>query len=203
MWENVTTSIFPHSLLLFMRSIDVLTINDDPESDRDLVRIVEDARCYFPSETWNAIHYLGKLRLEHDFNIAANEELFGAFLFEKLVERIENIKHPDRLMSLLLGITSDPIIAMYYFFDGKHFKKASYLVHDYVAERVGVVSLFRVDKGASSKVVAHGLGHNRGLRHHLKPIDLMYSKLLKSPTLQVEGFCKICMDKLRKMRPLK
>lgn len=198
MWENVTTSIFSRSLLLIMRSIDVLTINEEPENEADLVKIVEDAKSYFPSETWNTIHYLGKLSLEHDFNIATSEELFGAFLFEKLVERIEKIKHPHRLMSLLLGITPDPIVAVYYFFDGKRFKRAFYLVHDYVAERVGVVSLFRVDEGASSKVVAHGLGHNRGLRHHVKPIDLMYSKLLKSPTLQVEGFCKVCVDKLEK-----
>jgi hypothetical protein len=71
-----------------------------------------------------------------------------------------------------------------------------HLVHDYVDERIGVVSLFRINKGSSSKVVAHGLGHNRGLRHHQEPIDLMYSGLLRTPTLRVEGFCKVCLRKL-------
>ncbi|MDH5447424.1 MAG: hypothetical protein OEY24_01100 [Candidatus Bathyarchaeota archaeon] len=181
-----------------MRSINVLTINGEPENKGDIVKIVEDARTYFPLETWDDVRYLGGLCLEYDFQIATSGESFGAFLFEKLVERIEGIKNSDKLMSLLLGITPDPIVAMYYFFDGKHFKKALYLVHDYVAEKVGVVSFFQVKDEFSSKVVAHGLGHNRGLRHHVKPIDLMYSKLLRVPALQVEGFCEICLHKLKK-----
>jgi predicted Zn-dependent protease len=123
-------------------------------------------------------------------------ESLGAFLFEKLTKRIGKIKDSHGLMNLLLAITPDPIVAIYYFFDGKHFRRTLCLVHDYVAETVGVVSLFRVTKRYSSKVVAHGLGHNRGLRHHLKPIDLMYPGLLRTHTLEVEGFCKACLDKL-------
>lgn len=181
-----------------MWSINVLTINEEPQDERDLVKIAENARRYFPTETWDDIKYLGKLSLKHDIKIATNEESFGAFLFDKLTKKIRKIKDSHRLINLLLGITPDPIIAMYYFFDGKHFKRTLYLVHDYVAETVGVVSLFRVNEESSSKVVAHGLGHSRGLRHHLEPIDLMYSELLRTPILQVEGFCKVCLDKLTK-----
>jgi len=101
-------------------------------------------------------------------------------------------------MSLFLGITTDPVVAMYHFFDRTSFKKALYLVHDYVDEKVGVVSLFQVKEESSRKLVAHGLGHNRGLRHHVEPIDLMYSKLLNSLTLQVDGFCEVCLRKLAK-----
>jgi len=181
-----------------MRSINVLTINGKPENGRDLVKITEDARSYFPTETWDDIRFLGKLSLEHDVKIVTNGESLGAFLFEKLTKRIGRIRDSHRLMNILLGITPDPIVAMYYFFDGKHFKRALYLVYDYVAETVGVVSLFRLNDGSSSKVVAHGLGHSRGLRHHLEPIDLMYTELLRTPTLQVEGFCKVCLHKLTK-----
>lgn len=181
-----------------MHSINVLTINGESENEIDLIKIVESAKSYFPSETWDDIRYLGKLSLEHDVKIATNEEFFGAFIFGKLVERIERIKDSNKLMSLLLGITPDPIVAVYYFFDGKTFKRALYLVHDYVTKKAGVVSLFRVKQESSSKVVAHGLGHNRGLHHHAEPIDLMYSELLRSPALQVEGFCKACLYKLIK-----
>lgn len=181
-----------------MCSINVLTINGEPENERDLVKIVEDARIYFPTETWDDILYMGNLSLKHDVKIATSGESLGALLFQKLIKRIRRIKGSDRLMSLLLGITPDPVVAMYYFFDGKNFKRALYLVHDHVAEKVGVVSFFRLNKETSSKVIAHGLGHSRGLRHHVEPIDLMYSELLKSPILQVEGFCKVCLRILTK-----
>jgi len=179
-----------------MQSISILTISRECEKQLDQVKIAEDATGYFPTGTWDDVRYLGKLSLEHDIKIATNRELVGAFLFEKLTQRIRRIKNSYRLLSLLLGITPEPIIAMYCFFDGERFRRALYLVHDYVAETFGVVSLYRVNESSSSKVVAHGLGHSRGLRHHLEPIDLMYPELLKTPTLQVEGFCKVCLCKL-------
>lgn len=200
MCKTVIISIFLCLSVLIMRSINVLTINGELENEIDLVKIVEDAKDYFSPKTWDDIQYLGKLNLKHDVKIAVNEEFFGAFLFKKLIERIGRIKDSDRLTSLLFGITPDPIVAVYYFFDGKNLKRAVYLVHDYMAEKTGVVSLFHVNPESSSKVVAHGLGHNKGLRHHVRPIDLMYYELLRSPTLQVDGFCKVCMRKLAKDR---
>ena len=178
-----------------MQSINVLTINEELG---DLVKIVEDAKDYFPAETWDEIRYLGKISLEHDVRITTSVDSLEAFLFQKLIERVGKIRDSERLMNVLLGITPDPIVAVYYSFDGRHFKRTVCLVHDYVAQRVGVVSLFRVNSEASGKVVAHGLGHNRGLRHHVKPIDLMYANLLRCPTIQVEGFCEDCLDKLTK-----
>jgi predicted Zn-dependent protease len=87
-------------------------------------------------------------------------------------------------------------VATYYFFDGKGFKRTFYLVHDYMDETIGIVSLFQVNENSINKVVAHGLGHSKGLRHHLEPIDLMHPRLLRATTLEVEGFCKVCMKKL-------
>ncbi len=181
-----------------MESISVLTISGEPEDKRDMVKIVEDASGYFPTETWDDIIYIGELTLEHDFRVKTKRDSYGAFLFQKLVSRMKRVKESNKLMNLLLGITADPIVAAYHFFDKADFKRALYLVHDYVNGKVGVVSLFRVKEETSSRLVAHGLGHNRGLRHHVEPIDLMYSKLLSSPTLQVDGFCKVCLRKLTK-----
>jgi len=181
-----------------MPSINVLTINRQPENELDLVKIVEEARSYFPTEIWNDIFYLGKLSLSHDVKITTRQESFGALLFEEVLKKIEKIKDSDRLVSLLIGITPDPIVALYHFFDGKNFKRTLYLVHDYVTEKVGVVSFFQLNEKTSAKVVAHGLGHNRGLRHHVEPIDLMCSELLRIPKLQVDGFCKVCVQMLTK-----
>lgn len=179
-----------------MRSINVLTVNGKPENRPVLVKFAEGARSYFPTETWDEIKYLGKLSLEHDVKIATSGKSFGAFLFEKLKKRIRRIRDSYRLINLLLGITTDPVVATYYFFDGTHFRRTLYLVHDYVNEATGIISLFAVNDRYSSKVVAHGLGHSKGLSHHLEPVDLMYSELLKTSTLQVEGFCKVCLRKL-------
>ncbi len=179
-----------------MASINVLTINEEPEEKRDLVKIVDNAKSYFPSETWDDIYYIGKLILDHDVKITLSEDCLGAFLFEKLIGRIKRIRDADDLMNVLLAVTPDPIVAQYHSFDGKNFVRTVYLVHDYVAENAGVVSFFKINDRSSSKVVAHGLGHNKGLRHHAVPIDLMHSELLRLPVLQVEGFCRVCLRKL-------
>ena len=183
-----------------MGSITVLTISGRTEDKEDVVEIVEDASGYFPTDTWDDIIYIGKISLEHDFKVATGRESYGAFLFQKVIKRIRKVRDSNRLISLLLGITSDPIVAVHHFFDRTNFKRAFYLVHDYVDEKAGVVSLFQVEEETSSKLVAHGLGHNRGLSHHIEPIDLMYSELLKSPILQVDGFCEVCLRKLAKDR---
>jgi predicted Zn-dependent protease len=183
-----------------MKSISVLTINREPENERDLVKIAEDARRYFPSKTWDDVRYLGKLSLKYDVKIASDGELMGAFLFERLTKTIKRIRAFHRLMDLLLAITSEPVVALYYFFNGKGFKRTLYFVHDYVDETVGIVSLYQVNEKSASKVVAHGLGHSRGLRHHLEPVDLMHPELLRTPALDVEGFCKVCLRKLTATR---
>ena len=185
-----------------MRSINILTIDEKPEDDADLIKIVEEAKGYFPAETWEEIRYLGKLSLKHDVKILVGKQHLGGFLFEKLIERFGKIIGYLGLGNLFLGITTDPIVASYYFFDGKQFKRTVYLVHDYVTQKVGVVSLYYVNEKSSRKVVAHGLGHNRGLHHHVKPVDLMHPELLKFPRLQVEGFCKVCLRELMKDKNL-
>ena len=179
-----------------MKDIDVLTINEEPRNEQDLVKIAEDAIRYFPFGTWNDVRYLGQIILDHDVKVAAGEECFGAFLFRKLIRRIRRIGNCRRATNFLLGITPDPLVDTYCFFEGTHLTRTSYLVHDYMTENVGIASLFRINDGSSSKVVAHGLGHSKGLLHHSEPIDLMYSKLLEASKLKVEGFCKLCFCKL-------
>lgn len=199
MFKVATIDIFSGSVFSVMQAINVLTISSGPENDRDLVEIIEDARDYFPKKTWDEIRYLEELSLEHDVKIAVGREHSEAFLFEKLVKRVVKMKGSEGSSSLLLGVTTDPIVALYHSFDGTRFRRTVYLVHDYVSEKVGVVSLFRVNRCSSSKVVAHGLGHNRGLSHHTKPIDLMNPGLLRLPTLQVEGFCEACLLRLTEL----
>lgn len=184
--------------MLIVQPIHILTINTDPGNGRDLVKTAEEALSYFPAETWDDIEYLGKLSRKHDAKIAIGEDSCGAFLFERLTKMFGRIQESYRSIDLLLGVTLDPIVAVYQYFDGKGFKQALYLVHDYVTETIGVISFFRVEETASSKVVAHGLGHSKGLRHHLEPVDLMHPELLRTSTLQVEGFCEACLSMLTK-----
>ncbi len=181
-----------------MEFVNVLTINTESKEGQHLAKIAEDARDYFPTISQDEIHYLGNLSVEHDLKIATSEKTLGAFLFEKVTARIKKMENYNKLRGLLLGITSDPIVAIYHFFDRKHFKRAQYLVHDYVTKTVGVVSFFQVNMKYASRVVAHGLGHGKGLRHHSQPIDLMYSEMLRTPKLQVEGFCRACLHELTK-----
>jgi len=183
-----------------MQSINMVTINTDHKVDLDLVRVVEQAKGYFPGEVWDEIRYLGDLTLERDFNISLGRKTLGAFLFEKLIAKIRKVMNELGLESLLLGITPDPIVSTSYFFDKQTFKRIVYLVHDYVNVKLGVVSLFSVDEKTSSKVVAHGLGHSKGLHHHEKPVDLMHPALLRLPSLQVNGFCKTCLRDLKENR---
>jgi hypothetical protein len=183
-----------------VHSISVLAINGESVENVDLVKIVEDASGYFPSQAWDETRYLGKLTLEHDVKILAGKQPSDGFLFKNLIEKLRKIRSAlgSETLShaLLLGMTGEPIVDTCFSFDGASYKRIVYLVHDYVTEKVGVVSLFSVNEKFSSKIVAHGLGHNRGLRHHEKPADLMHPELLRLPRLQVEGFCKICIREL-------
>ena len=177
--------------------VNLLTVNSEAGNEQDLVKVVEEAREYFPKESWHEILYFGNLTLYHDVKLIVEGQTMGAFLLKKILDRFEKIRSSDKLVSLLLGITSDPMVLMHYIFDGRSFRRALYVVHDFANRKVGIVSLFKVSEDSSSKVVAHGLGHNRGLRHHAKPIDLMYSELLRASALRVDGFCKTCLLELK------
>jgi predicted Zn-dependent protease len=180
------------------RSIDVLTINEDPKNKKELIEILWQACEYFPRGTWESIEYLGNLNMNHDVRIATNKRIYGAFIFGKLVRKIRKLKKMFEAFEPLLGITSDPIVSVYYRFEMGTYERVVNLIHDYVSEDVGVVSLFRVKEESASRLIAHGLGHNRGLRHHMDPVDLMYIDLLNHPTLYKETFCKKCVSKLKK-----
>ncbi len=177
-----------------MGSIEVVTVNKIL-GQLDLIKIIEEAKRYFSTETWDDVKFIGELKITHDITMATGKESYRAFLIENIIKRIKKTRNA-KLTNLLLGITEDPIIAMFFYFDGRTFKRSLFLVHDYVSERIGVVSLFQAEEKVAIKVVAHGLGHSKGLTHHHKPIDFMYSKLLNAQTLKIEGFCKDCQEKL-------
>ena len=179
-----------------MASLDILMINNRPEDKVDLIKVFEKAKNYFPNGIWDNVTCIGKLDIEHDLQVETQGRLCGALIFKKLIKKIKKIYVSDRFMNLLIAVTQDPVIDLYYFFDGNNFKRLSYLIHDYMVKKFGIVSFFMLNGENSKKVIAHGLGHNKGLHHHAKPVDLMYSELLKTPKLQVEGFCEDCQEKL-------
>ncbi|MCW4051890.1 MAG: hypothetical protein NWE78_01610 [Candidatus Bathyarchaeota archaeon] len=179
-----------------MQSLNVLTVCQEPGNEKDLIQIVDDAKTFFPTEAWYDVRYLGELSLEHDLKIMAGDETCGAFLFKKLLKRFQKVKDSSGLTGVLLGITPKPVIDLYYSFEGGNLKKTVFFVQDYVCKKIGVVSLFRLTRESSSKVVAHGLGHNQGLHHHLEPTDLMHSELLRISHLEVDGFCNLCLRSL-------
>lgn len=201
-FETVIMAIFLPSKFSIVQPINILTIDVEPEGETDLVKIVADAKDYFPAETWDEIRYFGKLPLEHDVKILVERQSLDGFLFEKLIQRFGKVIDRWNVAGLLLAITTNPVIATYYFFEENKFKRTVYLVHDYVAEKVGVISLFHVNRQSTSKVVAHGLGHHRGLRHHVDPADLMHPELLKLSSLQIDGFCQACLQKLTEKNSL-
>ena len=192
----VIITISLNQKIVLVRAINILSINPKPEVEQDLVKIIEDATEYFPRETWDEIECVGKLVVERDVKIAMNGVSCEALPFEKLVKRVGGTKTRRRLGGLVLGVAWDPVVAVYHYFDAQRFRRAVYLVHDYVTDRIGFASLFRIDDESSRKVVAHGLGHSRGLHHHMEPIDFMYSGLLSARSLEVEGFCGSCLQRL-------
>ncbi|MEM3010629.1 MAG: hypothetical protein QXE76_02340 [Candidatus Bathyarchaeia archaeon] len=179
--------------------IDLLTINETLENEKELIEIVEQATKYFPKGTWETIEYLGNLSLKHDVKIASKGRIYGAFLFERLIQKIKKLKVAFKRFELLLGVTSDPVVTIYYRFEGGAYERIVNVVHDYVSEDVGIVSFFRAKGELAKKLVAHGLGHNRGLRHHMTPVDVMYVDLLNYPMLDKKVFCRECIDKLRRI----
>ncbi len=179
-----------------MQPLNLLTVAQEAGDATDLVQIVDDAKAFFPTEAWYEIRYLGELSLKHDLEIMEGGKASGAFLFKKLLQRFRKVKDASGVVGLLLGITPKPVVDLYYSLEGGILRKTVFFVHDYVSEKIGVVSLFKLAEAAASKVVAHGLGHNHGLRHHLEPTDLMHSELLRLSHLEVDGFCSTCLRSL-------
>jgi predicted Zn-dependent protease len=177
-------------------SLEVLTINRGLEGD-DLLEIMCRALNYFPKGLWDRVNYLGDVSMKYDVKVRSRENVYNAFIFNNLIEKIKRIRKMLQMKNLLLAVTRDPVIAIYhrFKFEVEGISQVASLIHDYVSSDVGVVSLFRVDEEAASKIVAHGLGHNQGLRHHVEPIDIMYEGLLKHDVLN-EGFCDDCIKRM-------
>jgi predicted Zn-dependent protease len=180
-----------------MQLLDVLTINEELKDKEDLLEIVWEAFDYFPEGVWESIKHLGNVTVKHDLKIKSREKVYGAFVFDNLMGKVREMKEMLKNENLLLAVTHDPVIAIYHRFEVARFKRIVNLVRDYVSKEVGIVSLFEVEDEAAAKVAAHGLGHNQDLKHHAKPIDLMYARLLNGSLIKKDGFCDECQRKLK------
>ncbi len=179
-----------------MQALNLLTVAQEGCDETDLVQIVDEAKTFFPTEAWYEIRYLGDLSFNRDLEIRDGGQASGAFLFKRLLQRVRKVKDSNGLPGLLLGITPKPVVDVYYSVEGGSLRRTVFFVRDYVSKKIGVVSLFKLAEDTTSKVVAHGLGHSQGLRHHLEPTDLMHSELLKLRHLEVDGFCNTCIQAL-------
>lgn len=183
----------------FVQSLDMLTINEELRRREDLVEVMWRALTYFPKGIWEGVNLVGNVHVKRDLKIKSRKEDLGAFLFSRLLRKIREMKRRFGLKDPLLAVTHDPVIVMYHRFEVDRFKRVVNLVHDYVSSDVGMLSLFETEEDAAAKVAAHGLGHNRGLEHHLDPVDLMYEGLLHGKPIRIDGFCDECQRKLKKI----
>jgi len=180
-----------------MHSLDILTINENPRGKEDLLEMIWNALNYFPEGTWGNINYIGNTVVKYDLTVEANGELSQALTFPKILRKLREMRGMFKTHTLLLGVTHDPVIVLYCRFEGNSFKRSVVTVHDYVSDDVGILSFFQKDESVAIRIVAHGLGHNRGLEHHNEPIDLMFIGLLDGGRIELDGFCRSCIRKLR------
>lgn len=181
-----------------MPSLEVLTINESEKhsSGEDLLEIMWRALEYFPRGIWESINYLGDARMKYDVKIRSMGNIYNAFLFSNLIDKIRKIKRTLQIKDLLLAVTRDPVITLYHRFEDERIRQIANLVYDYVSSDVGILSFFRVTEEKAPKIIAHGLGHNRGLRHHVEPIDVMYEGLIEHNNLRNNGFCDSCIRRM-------
>jgi predicted Zn-dependent protease len=181
-----------------VQSLDMLTINEEFRNREDLVELMWKAFSYFPRGIWEGVNFVGNISVKCDLKIRSKQDVCGAFVFSRLLRKIREMKNALKTEDLLLAMTHDPVIVMYHRFEVDGFKRMVNIVHDYVSNDVGVISLYETDEDAAAKVAAHGLGHNQGLTHHAEPIDLMYAGLLHGRPIRIDGFCNECKRKLKK-----
>jgi len=190
----VTFSMGPE----FMQSLDMLTINEELRNSEDLAEIMWKAFNYFPRDVWEGVNFVGNISVKCDLKIRSKREVCGAFVFSRLLRKVKDVKNTLRTEDLLLAVTHDPVIVMYHRFEVDGFKRMVNIVHDYVSNDVGMISLYEADEDTGAKIAAHGLGHNQGLTHHVEPVDLMYGGLLHGRPIEIDGFCSKCKRKLKK-----
>ena len=176
----------------------MMTINEEAKNNDDIIEVVWKAFDYFPEETWECVKYIGNINIKHDLKIKIKEKIYGAFIFNHLITKIREIKSLLESKNLVLGLTHDPVIAVYHRIEEDRIKRIVNLVRDYVSRNTGLVSLFEIEAETATKIAAHGLGHNQGLEHHTDPVDLMYARLLNGNPIKKDGFCIECKRKLKK-----
>jgi hypothetical protein len=181
-----------------MQSLDMLTINEELRNREDLVELMWKAFSYFPRGIWEGVNFVGNISVKCHLEIRSKQDVCGALIFSHLLRKIKEMKNIFRTGDLLLAMTHDPVIVVYHRFEADRFKRTISIVHDYVSDNVGMISLYETDENVAAKVAAHGLGHNQGLAHHVEPVDLMYVELLHGRPIEIDGFCNECRRKLKK-----
>jgi hypothetical protein len=89
--------------------LEVVTLNERPDTREDATRFIRDAMDYFPDETWRGLNYLGNIDLEHGIEVRVREEERGAFALRVLVSRLRSLRRLLDARGLLLGLTRDPL----------------------------------------------------------------------------------------------
>jgi len=172
--------------------LDVVTVNSkDPY--QDLVQFVEEGTNLFPLKIVDSINYAGEVEYPYDKKLFMNEEPIPSFDFRKLILRLNRIKGKNPLMAII----TNHLVYLESIFQQNGKYKISYMpIRDYM-EEVGFVCLLRLADQHMSKVIAHTIGHSRGLGHHKRPIDLMYA-FLEPETHYPEPFCENCIYTLER-----
>jgi predicted Zn-dependent protease len=174
--------------------LDLLTINYQPSSKEEIVELVYKALDYFPSELWNFVIYKGVVKIPYDIKVSIDDNEYEAFVYNKLLRKLREIKKEFSSKNRLLAITLSPILMIRYYIDEGKIKQSILLVHDWIVNDIGFASLFEVKENVSKKLIAHSLGHFYDLLHHFQPIDLMTPELKEIE--KANSFCKNCKEKL-------
>jgi hypothetical protein len=85
-----------------------------------------------PKPYGGQVNYLGNLEAQHHLKIKSNEETYNAFIVDKLMKAIRVLWERFEVEHLLLILTSDPVVMLFYQYTIYGFKANVRLVHDYV-----------------------------------------------------------------------
>jgi len=113
-----------------------------------------------------------------------------------LMERLEKLKKSFNIKRPLVAASYDPLVRIYSAFEKGALMTFADVVRDYVHDDVVMFSLFGISPEKSIKTMIHTLGHLGGLRHHEKPIDIMYIDPISEIDMD-EYFCKRCDEHLK------
>jgi hypothetical protein len=195
-----------------MSTIEILPINTDSVYAEEIADIVERAFDYFPYNLWDGVEIIGPMKVDYDTEILIDKEAYKAHEYIHLVKRLKKLKDVFKIKNPLIGVSYDPFVRIYNAYEGDGFKRFVEVMRDYVYEDTVIYSLFGAPSEKYTDAMVHTLGHVSGLRHHNKPVDIMFMDLIepKKKFIDIENwkinfrgffgdyFCKKCKQQLKK-----